>query len=126
MDGEQGRRHPEAGATWAYILVAFRHWICFRSEQTFGERADAAEKLTLYHSSNYARLNNSEPSALYLPDKASILFEPCWWYLLRAKLSGEVYEYIDNSPLAKLPLAGAVRADAWYLWYRRKVQEKLK
>lgn len=134
MDGEEGRRHPERGALIAGILVYFWYRLRFiwwnRPTANSKHRiammyADEAFNKTIAHSSHYARMRGLKPSALYLPDKASILFEPCWWYLLRAKLSGEVYEYIDNSPLAKLPLAGAVRAEAWYLWYRRKVQEKL-
>lgn len=121
MDGAEGRKHPEVGATWAWFLVAFRNWLCFRSEEVMMERAEAAYELTLYHSSHYARLNGAKPSALYLPDKASILFEPRWFYLLRARLSGEVHEYIINSPFAKLNVHPII----WYLWYRENVKRKL-
>lgn len=126
MDGEQGKRHPEAGAAWAFILVFFRHWLCFRSNEVAGEYADLAESLTLFHSSHYANRHREPPSPLYLPDKVSILFEPRWWYLLRARLSGEVYEYVENSPFA-----GIIKVNRWsitrpwYYWYRGKVKQKL-
>lgn len=111
MDGlDDGKRHPEGGARVARKIV---NW--------FGGDGETAYQLTLYHSSHYARLNNAEPSALCLPDKASILFEPRWFYLLRARLSGEVHEYISNSPFAKLNVHPIV----WYLWYRENVKRKL-
>lgn len=124
MDGAEGKRHPEVGAAWAFYLVAIRNWLCLKPEDEIGERARAAEKLTLYHSSHYARLNGEQPSALYLPDKASILFEPRWWYLLRARLSGEVREYISNSPFARLS-PELQTPGAWYSWYKSKVKQKL-
>lgn len=124
MDGAEGRRHPETGAAWAFVLVALRHWLCCRAEETLGKRAEAAEGMTLYHSSHYARLNGTQPSALYLPDKVSILFEPRWFYLLRARLSGEIYEYIGNSPFARLS-PELQTPGGWFNWYRTKVKQKL-
>lgn len=128
MDGEQGKRHPERGAIIAGTLVYY--W--YRLKLLWNRRIKAkhlialmyagdAFELTLYHSSHYARMNDAKPSALYLPDKASILFEPRWWYLLRAKLSGEVYEYIGNSPFKGLNVHPII----WYFWYRGQVKRKL-
>lgn len=114
MDGLEGKRHPERGAAIVRRIV---NWL--------GGDGDAAYKLTLYHSSHYARMNGAEPSALYLPDKVSILFEPRWWYLLRAKLSGEVHEYVGNSPLKNYPPDVSHRVSLWYTWYRSKVKQKL-
>lgn len=113
MDGVEGKQHPLGGARIARYLV-----------NLFGGDGDYAYRLTLYHSSHYARMNNQPTSPLYLPDKASILFEPKWFYLLRARLSGEVFEYIENSPLAKLP-PELKTPGAWWNWYHRKVKEKL-
>lgn len=120
MDGEEGRRHPEHGAAIAEWLVYF--WYRLRGYHPRVSHLYALEAFdrTIAHSSHYARMRSLKPSALYLPDKASILFEPCWWYLLRAKLSGEVYEYIDNSPFA----GTNVHPIVWYLWYRRQVLKK--
>lgn len=133
MDGPEGKRHPELGAMIACQLV---YW-WFRLKMLFWKRgriksphlialiyASEAYDRTLYHSSHYARIMRARPSVLYLPDKASILFESRWWYLLRARLSGEVHEYIVNSPLAKLP-PELRTPSAWYNWYRRKVKEKM-
>lgn len=113
MDGPEGKRHPELGAAIARRIV---NWL--------GGNGDAAYKLTLYHSSHYARMKGAQPSALYAPDKYSICVEPRWFYLLRARLSGEVFEYIENSPLSKLP-PELKTPGAWWNWYHRKVKEKI-
>lgn len=113
MDGEDGKKHPELGAMIAQRIV-----------KILGGDAYAVYTFTLFHSSHYARMHGAQPSALYLPDKASILFEASWFYKLRARLSGEVYEYIENSPLAKLPPQLKTPCN-WYAWYVRKVREKI-
>ena len=78
MDDEEGSRHPE----WAYRFVLYRlrwgvNWAMF----------------CLLHSRHYARGFGSEPSLLCWADKLSILFDPPWFYLFRARLSGELAEY---------------------------------
>lgn len=125
MDGEQGKLHPERGAKIAKRLVQCWYY-CFKKCPYYValQYAEEAHDRTLYHSSHYARLNGAKPSALYLPDKASILFEPRWWYLLRARLSGEVREYISNSPFGKLP-PELRTAGGWYNDYVQKVKNKL-
>lgn len=124
MDGEEGRRHPERGAEIAERLVYL--WYRLRGHPRIVSRLYAAEAFdrTIAHSSHYARMRGMKPSALYLPDKASILFEPRWFYLLRARLSGEIYEYLGNSPFADIrPTESAI--NFWYLWYRENVKQKL-
>jgi hypothetical protein len=79
MDGPEGQRHPECGARIA-------RWL-------FG---DEYGDLVLYHSRHYARLMGQPPSKLCWADKLSILYEPKWFYLLRAKLTGEIHEYRLN------------------------------
>lgn len=90
MDGPDGVRHPELGA-------AIAGWL-------FGPRY---RDLVLYHSRTYARMAGVEPSPLCWADKASIAFEPRWWYLLRARMSGEIREYRREAARA-----GVVRHDA--------------
>lgn len=125
MDGEEGRRHPECGARIAFCLVYLWYKAFKRCPDLVAKQyAEEAHDRTLYHSSHYARLNGAKPSSLYLPDKASILFEPRWFYLLRARLSGEVWEYVENSPLAKLP-PELKTPGAWLNWYKSKVEQKL-
>lgn len=123
-DGEQGKRHPERGAAIAQKLVYYWRRICGDSWVVAYYVSIEAKYLTLYHSSSYAREHGAKPSALFLPDKCSILFEPSAWYLFRAKLSKEVYEYIENSPLGCLP-PELRTPGAWFNWYSRKVKEKL-
>lgn len=125
MDGPEGKIHPERGAAIADWLV-YRWYRYFRRcpRLVANQYANEAYDRTLYHSSHYARTHGAKPSSLYLPDKASILHEPRWFYLLRARLSGEVYEYISNSPFAELP-SELQTPGAWYNWYRGKVKEKL-
>lgn len=103
MDGREGKLHPIRGA-------AIADWIA-------GEKAG---RLALCHSISLSRVLDAEPSALYLPDKVSILFEPRWFYWLRAKLSGEIDEYALNAP-------GVFhgRPWAWLNWYRERVRAKL-
>ena len=79
IDGPEGQRHPEWGARIA------RRWL-----------GDAYGDLVLYHSRHYARLHGKAPSKLCWADKLSILYEPKWFYLLRATLSGEIREYRRN------------------------------
>lgn len=76
MDGEKGERHPEVGAKIA-------GWL-------FGRKY---HNLVLYHSRHYARNAGVTPSKLCWPDKLSHIYEPAWWYLFRARLSGELKEY---------------------------------
>jgi hypothetical protein len=80
MDGRDGLLHPMRGS-----------WIARR---IFGEKAG---DLVLYHSRNFAQLVGREPSALCWPDKLSIVYDPVWFYLIRARLSGEIREYHLNA-----------------------------
>ena len=75
-----GMNHPELGAKIAGSL--------------FG---DAYYDLVLLHSWRLARKLGATPSKLCWADKASILFEPEWFYLLRARASGELAEYRDKA-----------------------------
>jgi hypothetical protein len=76
MDDERGERHPLAGARIATRLLGPKYG-----------------RLALLHSRHFARRVGRPPSALCWPDKLSIVYEPAWWYLLRARLSGELAQY---------------------------------
>ncbi|SRR6266545_2269186 len=71
MDGITGANHPELGAAIAGVL--------------FGE---AHRNLVLLHSRRYAVDRSRYPSKLCWADKLSIVYEPDWFYLLRARASG--------------------------------------
>ena len=80
IDGDSGKLHPVRGAKWA-------RWLGGKK----------AEELALFHSRSFSAANNWSPSSLSNPDKFSILLEFRWFYLLRAKLSGELREFRDNA-----------------------------
>lgn len=93
MDGEEGERHPEYGARLA-------GWL-------FGPEY---HDLVLYHSRHYARRHGAAPSPLCWADKLSILFDPPWFYLLRARLAGELQEYRQQAARAGfVPLSATDR-----------------
>lgn len=81
LDGPEGVLHPVKGALIAYDLFGFEYW-----------------QLCAYHSRSYARLINSKPSKLCWADKLSFIFEPRWFYLWRARLSGELQQARDDFP----------------------------
>jgi hypothetical protein len=112
MDGESGLCHPRNGAWIAAEIVG---WFSRK-------RAFDVYFFCLNHSSNFARLNGASPSALYLPDKVSILFDPAWFYLLRARLSGELDEYVIRECLR---YGITLTEEAWLKNYRSIIQAKL-
>ena len=83
MDDERGERHPELGAAIAGMLLG-------------PEYGDLCE----FHSRHYARARGAEPSMLCWADKASILYDPPAFYLVRALLSRELAEYRRNAARA--------------------------
>lgn len=112
MDGDSGVHHPRAGAALAY------HLICWLSAR----RAYDVYFFCLYHSSTFARENGAKTSELYLPDKVSILFDPAWFYLFRARLSGELTEYVVRE---NLRYGMTLTEEAWLKNYRSIIREKL-
>lgn len=112
MDGESGLSHPRAGA-----FLAARICGVFSME-----RAWDVYFLCLYHSSNFARERGATPSDLYLPDKVSILFDPAWFYLFRARLSGELDEYIYRECLKQKRM---FTDEEWLEQYRTTIRNKL-
>lgn len=105
IDGPEGRQHPVAGAWLASELVDRPGSLTYFD-------------LTLFHSREFAKLNGEEPSLLCWADKYCVLCEPRWFYLLRAKLSGESKEFKANAP-------AHVQTESdwfWLTWYRTKVR----
>jgi hypothetical protein len=77
MDGIEGITHVELGAK---IMGLFgSEWKDF----------------TMFHSRTYADKHDVPFSALCVADKYAICIEPYWFYMLRATLSGEIYEYME-------------------------------
>jgi len=84
MDCEDGQKHPELGAKIALKLLDKG-----KSKKYYN--------LCLYHSRHYSKNKKHKPSKLCWADKMSIKFEPCVVYITKAKLSGELEEYRENS-----------------------------
>jgi len=53
--------------------------------------------LVLFHSRHFASEFGEAPSKLCWADKYSMLYDPQWFYLFRARLSGELKEYHQNA-----------------------------
>jgi hypothetical protein len=146
MDGECGRLHPERGARWSEVIVLrldllrrrltphrlYKKLLAWLSGDTdrleryrmidFWEAANLGElawELSIYHSARYAGRVEEPPSDLCLPDKASIFFDPPWFYLLRGCASREVYGYVADSPCSGRP------PREWLHWYRGKVKRRV-
>lgn len=112
MDGPEGRQHPVRGAELAYEIV---YAMC-RDEDV----AHGAYRLALGHSRFFAKDRGIPVSALFRADKACIYFDPAWFYILRATLSGEIHEYLRN---AKLP--PGTTSSQWFDHYLRVVGKLL-
>jgi hypothetical protein len=105
MDGAEGERHPEYAAKIATKL--------------FGKRYG---DLCLYHSRHYARNAGAEPSKLCWADKLSIVMEPRWFYLLRARASGEIKEYRQNSANSGYIQLSSTDKE-WFTWVSSWMEE---
>jgi hypothetical protein len=103
MDDEKGERHPEAGAKIAGWLFGDRYYT-----------------LCLYHSRHYAKNSGKEPSFLCWADKYSIVFDPWWFYLPRAWLSGELFEYRQIAIDTQFISSGTSHR-AWYQWIKKRL-----
>lgn len=119
MDGVEGRKHPEVGADWAYRLAErLARW---SGETTLRQLSKASSTffLSLFHSREFSKLAGKKPSALCWADKMACLYDPTWFYLLRAHLSGEIYEFRVN---AKDHIPDSYTFRQWYGWYKNKVK----
>lgn len=111
MDGEEGKKHPINGSHLAFNIMRFFHVSKLRAGQV--------EDLVRYHSQSLAEMENEKPSALCWPDKLSIKFDPAWFYLLRARLSGELKEYRVNAHISK-DIKKWETDRVWLRWLRKK------
>ena len=110
MDGKEGEHHPEWAASWAKNwldkndspwMLTDDYWIYYN--------------LCLLHSRTCAKRYGAEPSKLCWADKLSCKYDPWWFYLPRAILSGEIKEYRQRSAeFGAIPLT-ASHLD-WYKW----------
>lgn len=90
IDGEAGKRHPYRGAAWVARIVRFFG----------GGDGWEAYLFTACHSRHTAAEIGLPVSPLYHADKLSIFFEPEWFYIFRARLSGEIVEFKSRAGMA--------------------------
>lgn len=118
MDGPEGREHPERGAVLAYHLAGkAARWMGDTELHQMFDAGDAYS-LSLYHSREYSKARERLPSALCWADKYCCFYDPTWFYLLRAHLSGEIYEFRANA-IGHIP--DSFSYSDWFRWYRLKI-----
>lgn len=126
MDSADGQTHPERGAKVAWYLVYWAARLRGRPTGTALNIADAIHDLALCHSTHYAQKKGRTVSKLYLPDKACVLLEPIWFYLLRAWLSGELKEYVENDNHKRWLTGQSVQTSReWLVGYRLRIFQKV-
>lgn len=142
MDGEEGKRHPERSQSLACVIAGnvatigawnryFTGWV---QRGYISSRVVEVGLLVRHHSREMVRLDRrefyktgmgglcdpAEPSMLCWPDKLSIVFEPEWFYLFRARLTGELDEFKQNAIDGGFLPPVATGRD-WFRWYRARV-----
>ncbi|OPX83402.1 MAG: hypothetical protein A4E53_04641 [Pelotomaculum sp. PtaB.Bin104] len=100
IEGKEGLKHPELGARIARVFLGPEY-----------------VELCLYHSRSYASMIGVRPSKLCYADKLSIAYEPWWFYLARAWLSGELFEYRSRAAAEHhIPKSASHRS--WFEWIK--------
>jgi hypothetical protein len=112
MDGECGITHPIRGAVLTSKICRGLLFL-LRPLGVKGPHLWEIYQLSMFHSKALARDMGAKPSKLCGPDKLSILFEPWWFYSLRARLSGELEEYVNNGPPGLTP-------KQWFEWLKER------
>ncbi len=103
MDGVEGEKHPEFAANIANKLFGKRYY-----------------ELCLLHSRHYAKKINHDPSKLCWADKLSIKYDPWFFYLARAYLTGELKEYRQKASDAKF-IALSTSNRTWFAWVQKRL-----
>lgn len=119
LDGAEGRLHPKRGAEWSAHVVSKLACGDALLSSLYGI---SAYELAIGHSRELSRQRQKIPSQLCWADKACVLFDPPWFYLLRARLAGELTEFKKNAE----PQLGKVADEVWLDWYRARVRSWLR
>lgn len=120
------------------IIHDWGYWFCEHMDDLKGKThpawaADKAMKwfgpeyycLCLYHSRAFVKKHNRRLSKLGWADKLSLLYDPWWFYLPRAWLSGELKEYRNESSTKKQLAANKTHRE-WFKWIRNIMEELIK
>jgi hypothetical protein len=109
MDGPEGVKHPARGAALAWDIT-----------NRLGGSPTKAYNLVIGHSRSFSP---DRLSRLNAPDKVSILFEWKWFYLLRARMTGEIHEFVERARQSGPGVRWAnLTPSTWFDWYRAKVK----
>lgn len=100
MNDVEGQKHPILGSRIARYLFGVEY-----------------ETLCLCHSRDYSRAHGMAPSKLCYADKLSIAFDPMFFYLLRARLTGELQLYRELSEKSGVVLKDCPDNE-WFKWLR--------
>lgn len=126
MDSPDGQTHPEFGAKVAQRLAYLAARLRGNHPVKAVWIAANVHDLSLCHSTHYAQQKNRTVSQLYLPDKACVLTDPMWFYLLRAWLSGEIHEYVGRQNHDRWMRGESKFSNReWLRWYRSRIQQKV-
>lgn len=121
IDGPEGKRHPFRGARWtARLVILLEHGYWLQCPLFDGCEGSFIYYFTAAHSRDVAAMLGADVSKLYAADKASILYDPKWWYLCRAKLSGEIREFKSHAIRSGRLIATATDGQ-WYDYYKHTV-----
>lgn len=121
MDGEEGETHPDFAAVWAYDFLD-DHSLTSGTEPMNWDVPGAFRyfELCCLHSRTTAKKWGREPSKLCWADKLSIKYDPWWFYILRARLSGEINEYRSDA-ITKIGTIRETSTDReWFIWARKR------
>jgi len=123
IDGAYGKSHPFDGARLAQSLAIGIAWIAGEDRREQIRRGSHAYFLALLHSRSIATRLKEEPSKLCAPDKLCVLYEYRWFYLLRARLSGEIVEFKARAVQAGHIQPGATDGE-WFDDYCARVEKE--
>lgn len=114
MDGPDGKQHPQRAARWGFVVV----YVLSRNAAAMLE----VRHLIMGHSRSFCALHRYPESRLCDPDKLSVLYDPAWFYWLRACLSGEIFEYRTREEERRGEKFSSVWA--WLQSYRRAIRAR--
>lgn len=117
IDGKAGKRHPYKGAQLTACLCNFLVGRGWQYGSTRAEWGYLIYEFTLYHSRSLAKAHGASVSPLMAADKYCIMYEPRWFYLLRARLSGELQEFKQHA-VDSGHLQPGVTDRQWFDFYR--------
>jgi hypothetical protein len=118
IDGKEGKNHPLRGAMLVGKIIFYLNRARGRSKLQSGLLAVSQAHRCALHSGSLARAENEPPSDICWADKYSIFCEPEWFYLLRARLSGEIDEFSRNAVLAGQLDPHATNRE-WLHWFKK-------